>query len=130
MSHVTCQMTYVTCTFFFTNVWSQSVDSLLSPGPTPLIHLGGFYDNLIKFKYYPHRLTSPPLPPLSTFQFFLNICLIIFFLLSSVSGSNRPNTTKYALKRPKKYKNPYPHCLTPLPLPLSTFQHFIIILYF
>ena len=34
-------------------------------------------------------------------------------------GRNRPNTTKYALKwsklplkRPNKYKNPYPHCLT------------------
>ena len=54
--------------------------------------------------------------------------------MSSVFGSNRPNTTKYSLKRlklpfkmPKTYKNPYPHCLTP-PLPLSTFQHFIIIL--
>ena len=29
--------------------------------PPPLIHVGGFYNNIIKFKYYPHRLTPPPL---------------------------------------------------------------------
>ena len=41
---------------------------------TPLIHVGRFYNNIIKFKYYPHRLTPPPLTPLSTFWIF-----IIFF---------------------------------------------------
>ena len=38
--------------------------------PPPLIHVGGFYNNIIKLKYYPHRLT-PPLPPLSTFWTFI-----------------------------------------------------------
>ena len=36
------------------------------PPPPALIHVGGFYNNIIKFKYHPHRLTPPPLPPLST----------------------------------------------------------------
>ena len=54
----------------------------------------------------------------------------IFNFFSSVLGRNRPNTTKYALKwpklplkRPKTYKNPYPHCLTP---PLYPYPHFDI----
>ena len=43
MSHVTCHMSSVTCLmsqflincFFFTKLWSQSVEGLLSTGPTP-----------------------------------------------------------------------------------------------
>ena len=30
------------------------------PSP-PLIHVGGFYNNIIKCKYYPHRLTNTAL---------------------------------------------------------------------
>jgi hypothetical protein len=47
-------------------------------------------------------------------------------------GRNRPNTIKYALKmpklplkRPKTYKNPYPHWLTPPPL--FPYPHFDIL---
>ena len=32
--------------------------SILSPPPS---HVGRFYDIILKFKYYPHRLTPPPL---------------------------------------------------------------------
>ena len=51
--------------------------SFYSLTPPPPIHVGGFYNNIIKFKYYPHRLTPPPLPPLSTFQDFIIFSKII-----------------------------------------------------
>ena len=73
--------------------------------PHPLIHVGGFYKNIIKFKYYPHRLTPPPPPALIHISNFYNIffklfSVGIFSFFSSVLCRNRPNTTKYALQRP------------------------------
>ena len=48
-----------------TSFYPHVVDKRFTP--PPLIHVNGFYNNIIKFKYYPHQLTPPPLPPLSTF---------------------------------------------------------------
>ena len=70
-------------------------------------------------------------------KYFIIIIYSMYFKKISVLGKNRPNTTKYSLKRPKlRLKRPKTYTqkistlsdLLPL-LPLSTFWHFIIILY-
>ena len=64
---------------------------------------------------------------------FYNILLKLFTIdtFFSALGRNRLNTTKYALKRPKlpskrpkTYKNPYPHCRNPI---LYPYPHFYIL---
>ena len=41
----------------------------VSPPPSP-IQVGGLYNNIMKYYYFPHLLT-PPHSPLSTFQFYI-----------------------------------------------------------
>ena len=51
------------------------VDERLTP--PPLIHIGRFYNNFIKFKYYSNWLTPPP-PALINILKFNNIFLKYF----------------------------------------------------
>ena len=96
--------------------------------PSPFIQVGGFYNNIIKFKNYPHQLTSPP--ALSTFffyfffyiflNFFLQVFLIFFFCFGQKQAKYYQVCIKKAKKNAQTFTNSYPHWLTP-PLPLYTF---------
>ena len=58
-----------------TYIYPHFLDERLTP--PPLIHVGGFYKNIMKFKYYPHRLTLPP-PTLIHILNFYNIFFKLF----------------------------------------------------
>ena len=85
-----------------TYFYPHFVDKCLTPPPS-LIHVGGFYNNIIKILYYPHRLTPPTPPALIHISNFLNIfftifCWYFFLIFFFCFGQKQ---AKYALKGPK-----------------------------
>ena len=53
---------------YIKKIVSESKSMNIEFSASPNVHVSGFYNNIIKFDYYPHQPTPPPLLALSTFK--------------------------------------------------------------